>query len=352
MRAVVVAAVAVVAACVGGFAPAAAQAAPAISSGPPPPGVAGNGYLHQFTASGQAPDTTFWVRSGQLPPGLVLSPVGFVTGVPLGAGSFGPTTVCGVQLGGVPACQTFTIVVAKRVPAILAAPSTGGALGTVVRATGTLVGALVPTGSMTFRLFSDPACRVEVFRSTNPLNIAGVATSNDFAPRQAAVHRWTVQYSGDANNAPVSTVCDAANSVVISGSTTSTPTTTAPPPTTTTVPSTTTTTTTTSTTTPPPVTTTTSTTTTSTTTTSTTTTAPPPASTTSSTIPPTTAPPPTTALPPVPTTVPVAPPPIGTTSTSTTTTTTTVPSTGSVLDAVSQLGGWLLQALGLGGAGG
>lgn len=218
----------------GGWPSAMAQtASSAMTSAPPPVGVVGYGYLHLFAASPPQPDTTFTVVAGSLPPGLLLSPVGFLTGAPLAAGTFGPTTVCGARLLAPRACQTFTIVVMKRVPGVLAAPSPGGPVGTPVRETAALVGAVVPTGSVLFRLFSDPACTAQVFSSRNAVTVAAAATSDDFRPAVPGTYRWTVAYSGDANNAPVATPCDASNSVTITGSAPST-TTTSPTSTTTT----------------------------------------------------------------------------------------------------------------------
>jgi hypothetical protein len=206
-----------------------AQTASAVTSAPPPIGVVGSGYIHLFTVSPSPPDTTFSVTAGHLPPGLALSPVGFLTGVPLAAGVFGPTTVCAQTLLGPPACQTFTIVIVRRVPGLLASPSPGGPVGTPVRETALLVGAVLPTGSVRFRLFSDPACNVQEFSSTNVVTAAGTATSDDFIPPVPGVYRWTAAYGGDPNHWPAQTPCDPFNSVTITGtapSTTSTSTTT------------------------------------------------------------------------------------------------------------------------------
>ena len=191
-----------------------AQTAPAITSPAPPIGVVGNGYMHLFQAS-SLPAPVFVVTAGSLPPGISLLPQGFLTGAPTTAGAFGPTTVCGVDDPAPPACQTFTITVAKRVPAILASPSAGGAVGTPVRDTASLVGSVAATGSVNFRLFSDQACTVEVFRSSNALSTGGSATSTDYTPTAVGTYRWTTSYGGDTNNAPASTLCDPSNSVAI-----------------------------------------------------------------------------------------------------------------------------------------
>src|SRR4051812_41974616 len=225
-----VAVLAAIGASVVGCPAAMAQVSPAITSPAPPVGVVGNGYVHLFQAS-SLPEPVFAVTAGSLPPGISLVPQGFLTGAPTGAGPFGPTTVCGVDDPAPPACQTFTITVGKRYPAILAAPSTGGVVGTPVRETASLVGALSATGSVMFRLFSDQACTVEVVRSTNVLSAGGSATSTDYTPTAAGTYRWTTSYSGDTNNAPASTPCDPSNTVTITApsGTPTTPTPTVPP---------------------------------------------------------------------------------------------------------------------------
>ena len=43
----------------------------------------------------------------------------------------------------------------------------------------------------------------------------GTVTSAAFAPSAAGTYRWTATYSGDANNMPVATACDAANSTTV-----------------------------------------------------------------------------------------------------------------------------------------
>ena len=209
----------------GGVAPAEAQTAPVMTGTRPPPGSVGNPYLHQFTAGPLA--LIFAVNRGTPPPGLLLTPQGFLTGVPTTAGTFGPTSVCATSVLFPPACQVFTIVISKRSADMLVAPSPGGPLGTPLSATATLVGSVAPTGSLTFRLFDDPSCHHEVFRSEKPPTLYGAATSDAFVPTGAGTYRWTVTYSGDANNQPVSARCDVASTVVITGAT---PSATTPPP--------------------------------------------------------------------------------------------------------------------------
>ena len=191
-----------------------ADTAPVMTSSPPPVGVVGNGYIHMFQVSSQVQDPVFSVTAGRLPPGLSLQSTGFVTGTPTMAGSFGPTTVCGANNLVAPVCQTFTLDVHKRWPSILASASAGGVVGTPVHETASLVGAFSPAGSVTFRLFSDAACTVEMFTSTNAVS-QGSATSTDVTPPAPGTYGWTTSYSGDADNEQASTPCDPSNSVVI-----------------------------------------------------------------------------------------------------------------------------------------
>jgi hypothetical protein len=227
------AAMMVAVACAGGWTPATAQTAPVMTSAAPPPGSVGTPYLHQFTAGPL--DLLFAVTGANVPPpGLLVTPQGFLVGVPTTAGTFGPVTVCATSLLFPPTCQVFTMTIARRSGDLLVAPSPGGPLGTPLRATATLLGSLVPIGSLTFRLFDDPSCTRPVFSSENPLTAFGAATSDDFLPPIAGVYRWTVHFRGDANNEPVSALCHTATNVVITGSTppTTVPTTSTTTPTT------------------------------------------------------------------------------------------------------------------------
>ena len=208
-----------------------AQATGAITSAPPPEGVVGATYVHQFTSSGLSPAPTYSV-TGPVPPGVLIDAQGNMFGVPNAAGTFGPTTVCannGVQP---PACQTFTVVIRKLTPILFSDPSAGGPLGTAVRNTTSVGSQQQPTGTVTFRLYSDAACTNEVFSSINVVDAQGRAVSNDFVPTAPGTYRWSVFYSGDANHEASSFVCSPVNTVTITGTTTVPPTTTSTTPTT------------------------------------------------------------------------------------------------------------------------
>ena len=95
-------------------------------------------------------------------------------------------------------------------PGLWTQASAGSAAG--VRDVATLLGA-GPTGTVTFRLFSDPACTNQVFTSTNAVS-EGTATSGDYVPAAAGTYYWTAAYSGDAVNKPVTSGCNAPNESV------------------------------------------------------------------------------------------------------------------------------------------
>ena len=77
----------------------------------------------------------------------------------------------------------------------------------------------VAGATITFRLYGpdDATCAAPVF-SPAPVNYpvaGGAVTSPAFTPTQAGTYRWIAAYSGDANNAPVSGACNAANETVV-----------------------------------------------------------------------------------------------------------------------------------------
>ena len=101
-----------------------------------------------------------------------------------------------------------SVVIVKASPTLMGKASPGGARGTPLRDTGTLAGGYKPTGTMTFRLYSDANCATQIFASTK--NLVGLAvTSNPFTPTTAGTYRWRAFYNGDANNKAVATACNA-----------------------------------------------------------------------------------------------------------------------------------------------
>ncbi len=110
------------------------------------------------------------------------------------------------------------VVVAVSMPTIATTASPGVAVGAVVFDTATVSGGSNPTGTVTFQLYSDAACTVQVFSSTNTLNPATrVAQSGNFTTTAPGTYHWVATYSGDANNATAGpTACaDPAEQVVV-----------------------------------------------------------------------------------------------------------------------------------------
>jgi YVTN family beta-propeller protein len=111
-----------------------------------------------------------------------------------------------------------TVTVNKATPTLTTNACCSVALGSaVIRDTATLSGGVSPTGEILFRLFGpdDASCsRPAVLTSTRPVNGAGSYDSDSFIPTVGGTYRWTAVYSGDANNASVTSPCNAPNESV------------------------------------------------------------------------------------------------------------------------------------------
>jgi Ca2+-binding RTX toxin-like protein len=127
----------------------------------------------------------------------------------------------------------LTIVVVGT--AIVATPSPGIVIGTGTLSDQAQVnGRTSPTAGATidFKLFgpNDTLCAgTPLSRTTVPYPAdGGIVTAAPYTPVQTGVHRWTVAYSGDANNPPIPGRCnDATQNVLVSAVTPPPP---APPP--------------------------------------------------------------------------------------------------------------------------
>ncbi|HET7720736.1 MAG TPA: hypothetical protein VFK43_12260, partial [Acidimicrobiales bacterium] len=188
------------------------QANPYPVSFPPAGAGVGSPYSHQFAITYESPAPTFTLTAGSLPAGLQLSNAGLLSGTTTAAGAF-PGTVCAGNDLAPLACERFTVTVAKASPSLVIQVSPGNLVGAPVRNVATLTGGFSPTGTVTFRLFSDAACTTQVFSSTQPL--AGpTAVSDWFTPAAAGTYRWTAVYNGDANNNAATSSCGAPNGLV------------------------------------------------------------------------------------------------------------------------------------------
>ncbi|MEW6154022.1 MAG: choice-of-anchor D domain-containing protein [Actinomycetota bacterium] len=104
----------------------------------------------------------------------------------------------------------------KVAPSISTVASPGGVLGTPVRDVATLSGGVGagPTGTVTFRLFSDATCTTEVFTSTDDVVDGTTATSGWFSPEAPGTYWWTAVYSGDDLHTSATSPCGAPDEMV------------------------------------------------------------------------------------------------------------------------------------------
>jgi hypothetical protein len=87
-------------------------------------------------------------------------------------------------------------------------------VGTAIHDEVTLTGGFSPTGEVTFSVYApgDTTCSTPLDTDTVPID-DGAATSPNFLPQQTGEFRWTAEYTGDANNEPVSLACGADNQI-------------------------------------------------------------------------------------------------------------------------------------------
>ncbi len=106
-----------------------------------------------------------------------------------------------------------TSVVSQATPS-LTTLATSAVVGSAVHDTATLSGGVNPTGNLVFEAFgpNDTTCaNAAVFTATIPVTGNDGYESGDFTSSQAGSYRWTVAYSGDADNAPATSPCNSAN---------------------------------------------------------------------------------------------------------------------------------------------
>jgi hypothetical protein len=110
---------------------------------------------------------------------------------------------------------TLEITVVRGIPTMTTQASRNAGAGTIAdTATVTgFAGVAVPTGTVTFTVYgpNDATCTGAVFNSSTNALAAGVATSGAFPASLPGTYRFTAAYSGDANYAPVTAPCNAAN---------------------------------------------------------------------------------------------------------------------------------------------
>lgn len=111
------------------------------------------------------------------------------------------------------AAISHQVSIAKATPAVSTSASAAVKLGGSVHDTATLSAGHSPGGTIVFKLFgpTDSSCSATPAFTSSPVAVSGNGSysSPAFTPTRAGSYRWTAQYSGDANNNPVSSACNA-----------------------------------------------------------------------------------------------------------------------------------------------
>jgi hypothetical protein len=127
-----------------------------------------------------------------------VAPIAAITGPDTGI-----TIPEGTFIAGPPRTSSATMTTAVSAPSI----KLGGSVSDVA----TLTGGTTPTGSLVFKLFgpSDPTCSAAPAYVSPAQTVSGdgVYDSPTFMPTATGTYSWVAEYSGDSNNAPVSTTC-------------------------------------------------------------------------------------------------------------------------------------------------
>jgi CSLREA domain-containing protein len=120
------------------------------------------------------------------------------------------------------ATATGSVTINQAAPAVSSSASPSSlVLGSgSIKDTATLSGGFNAGGTLTFRLYgpNDASCAGAVL-ATDVHTVFGDGSfdSTPFTPSASGTYRWTVSYSGDENNSPATSACNAANeSIVVS----------------------------------------------------------------------------------------------------------------------------------------
>jgi len=100
----------------------------------------------------------------------------------------------------------------------VAAAGGNGGLTSVTSSATLSAGTSNATGTLSFKLWSDASCTVQ-FGSTSSVPVAGANgvtyVSGALVPMLAGTYRWTVDYSGDADNLSITGGCGVSGSTVV-----------------------------------------------------------------------------------------------------------------------------------------
>ena len=120
------------------------------------------------------------------------------------ANNFAASTICSDPAG------TEVVVPRLLTPTLSLAVPPAARRGEAVRATGSLAGGVVPSGTLTFTLHDpgDSACSAPpVSRWSVAVSGNGSYTSAPFTLPGPGTYRWVVRYGGDLAHVPVATTC-------------------------------------------------------------------------------------------------------------------------------------------------
>src|SRR5207249_444646 len=110
-------------------------------------------------------------------------------------------------------------VVEKAKPGIKTTATSPVTVGSNIKDVATISGLVEPTGkgTITFKLYSDSECKVEVFSSTSAgVSVNGKVNSGEYTTKATGTYYWIASFSGDANNEAVASKCkDSGESSVV-----------------------------------------------------------------------------------------------------------------------------------------
>ena len=114
-----------------------------------------------------------------------------------------------------------TSVVAQATPTITSKATTNAVVGSAIADLASIAGGSNPTGTITFTAYgpNDADCAHAPAYTSSALTVDGnrnFSNSPDFIPATAGTYRWRVTYSGDVNNAAVTSPCNQSTSSEVS----------------------------------------------------------------------------------------------------------------------------------------
>jgi len=108
--------------------------------------------------------------------------------------------------------NNVSVLLQQTTPTITTSATLNATVGSSISDTATLAGGSSPTGTITFNAYgpSDASCANAPAYPSNAITVSGngmYSNAPTFTPATAGTYRWRAFYSGDSNNAAVSTPC-------------------------------------------------------------------------------------------------------------------------------------------------